>query len=341
MATCSKNTKSNLNLSKNEINRIENALKDQEFVKLLGEYAQEIRDPENRKLYEQEISQIESDRGESVVFINPKPGYVLKTKNNTGSKVFINICSDEHVDKPSSKVERVSGAQGLQWSIPYSQSQPRQDIDKSGEKCMVYDVIFHPDTLYLAGKDVRLRDVVHSTALDAVEKSFDVQCERNNLKFPKMKFKGVFRPTVIRRPQNPGAASSEKPLSQPSMEDLLPEVAQVKVTKPEFSVKFRNAVDLQDHAIAPAGQVSSVRPKEMIINIKLPLLSSAAGVDLDVQVCYWKSSDGLINIFIYRRSPCVLFVMILPSTISSLISSSPWTRRRGPPGSTRLRRFWW
>ena len=285
MATSSNNTKSNLNLSKKEINRIENALKDQEFVKLLGDYANEIRDPENRKRYEEEITQIETERGMSVVFINPKPGYVLKTKNtNTGSKVFINICSDDNIDKPSSKVEKVSGSQGLQWSIPYSQSQPREDIDKGGEKCSVYDVIFHPDTLYLAEKDLRLKDVVHSTALDALEKSFQVVCDRNSLKFPKMKFKGVFRPTVIRRPTNPEAAGNEKPLTQPSVEELLPGVGQLKVTKPEYNIKFRNPVDLQDHVIGPAGQVSSVRPKEMVIDIKLPLLSSASGVDLDVQV---------------------------------------------------------
>ena len=286
MATYSNNTKSNLNLSKNEINRIETALKDQEFVKLLSEYANEIRDPANRAQYEEEITQIENERGMSVVFINPKPGYVLKTKNTkTDSKVFVNICSDDNIEKPHSKVEKMSGSQGLQWSIPYSQSQPRQDIDKGGEKCMVYDVIFHPDTLYLAEKDVRLREVVHSTALDAIQQSFDVLTDRNNLKFPKMKFKGVFRPTVIRRPTNPDVAPSEPAvLSKPSMEEILPEVAQLKVSKPEYSIKYRSPVDLQDHVIQPAGQVSSVRPKEMVINIKLPLLSSAAGVDLDVQV---------------------------------------------------------
>ena len=150
---------------------------------------------------------------------------------------------------------------------------------------MVYDVIFHPDTLYLAEKDVRLRDVVHSTALDAIQQSFDVLTDRNNLKFPKMKFKGVFRPTVIRKPTNPDVAPSEPAVSsKPSMEEILPEVARLKVSKPEYSIKYRSPVDLQDHVIQPAGQVSSVRPKEMVINIKLPLLSSAAGVDLDVQV---------------------------------------------------------
>ena len=287
MATNSNNTNSKLNLSKTEINRIENALKDKEFVKLLSEYANELQDPENRKKYEEEIAKLEEERGVSVVFINPKPGYVLKTKDLTeGCKVFINICSDENIDKPTSKVENVSGSQGLQWAIPYSQSQPREDIDKGGEKCMVYDVIFHHDTLYLAGKDLRLRDLVHSTALDALERAFQVKCDRNNLKFPKMKFKGVFRPTVIRKPigENGQEAGDKKTVGQPSMDDILPEIKTLKINKPDYSIKYRNATDLQDHVVKQQSHVTSVRPKEMVVDINLPLLDSAAGVDLDVQV---------------------------------------------------------
>merc|ERR1719391_742267 len=100
MATSSKNSNKKLNLSKIEVNRIENALKDKEFVKLLGEYANELRDPENRKRYEEEIAQMEEERGNSVVFINPKPGYVLKTKEqsreavkNTGSSMVYSLFS--------------------------------------------------------------------------------------------------------------------------------------------------------------------------------------------------------------------------------------------------------
>jgi len=46
---------------------------------LLREYAEEISDPENRKRYEDEIAQLEHDRGMDVKFINPTPGHVLKT----------------------------------------------------------------------------------------------------------------------------------------------------------------------------------------------------------------------------------------------------------------------
>merc|ERR1711976_365992 len=151
--------------------------------------------------------------------------------------------SDDNIGKPTSKAEKLSKTQGLQWSIPYSQAQPREDIDKGGEKCMVFDVIFHPDTLYLAGKDLRLREVVHGTALDALENAFQVKCDRNNLKFPKMKFKGVFKPTVIRKPLDDTKENVETGDNNGTMDEILPEISKLKITTPESSVKYRHATD--------------------------------------------------------------------------------------------------
>jgi len=280
MATQPRNTNLKNDLTKSEISRIQKAMQDKEFVNLLSEYAEEIKDPANKARYEAEISQMERERGMSVVFINPKPGHVVKTRNlDTGLKVFINICTDSNIGGPTSKVETVEGkGQGLQWSIPYSQSQPREDIDRNGDKCMVYDVIFHPDSLYLGQKDIRMKDLLHSTALDALERAFNVRCDRSNIKFPKMKFKGMFRPTIIRKPLVEGDDVSEPP----TMNEILPELA-TKPIKPTYSIKYRTSSDLQDHIIQPQDQVFSSRPKEMVVEISLPQLDSASGVDLDVQ----------------------------------------------------------
>ena len=53
----------NMDITKDEMHRIHTALKDEEFRKLFVSYAEEISNPENRKLYEDEISQMESQRG--------------------------------------------------------------------------------------------------------------------------------------------------------------------------------------------------------------------------------------------------------------------------------------
>ena len=60
MAVQPDRTPSKIDLSQNEMNRIAKALKDEEFVKLLGDYAKEIHDPENKARYETEIAAMEA-----------------------------------------------------------------------------------------------------------------------------------------------------------------------------------------------------------------------------------------------------------------------------------------
>jgi len=50
-------------------------MKDEEFRKLLVEYAKEISDPENKKKYEEEIAEMEKMRGMDVKFVHPEVNY--------------------------------------------------------------------------------------------------------------------------------------------------------------------------------------------------------------------------------------------------------------------------
>lgn len=68
-----------LNMTEDELKRFTEAMKKEEFRKLLLDYAEEISDPKNRELYEREISALEAERGMNIVFIHPEPGYCIKT----------------------------------------------------------------------------------------------------------------------------------------------------------------------------------------------------------------------------------------------------------------------
>jgi len=275
---------SEFKFTKDEAFRIDRSLKDENFVKLLSDYAKELEDPVNRKRYEEELVQLEKENGKSCTFIHPKPCYVIKTKifepDCKDSKVFINICSDENIGKPESKAGTSDGKKGLAWSIPYSQSQPRQDIDKTGGECTVYDVIFHPDTAYLASKNPRMRNLVQMTAIDAVEKAHQVKLDRENLKFPKMQFKGIRRPLIIRQPLTAEGKTANVKSKSPVEESKEPPNSG-KPVKPVYTIKHSSETDLQDHVYTKNSP--STRPKQLIIDIQLPLLSSSKGVDLDVQ----------------------------------------------------------
>ncbi len=220
-----------LNLTRDEMSRLGDALKDQQFRELLREYTEEISSPENRRIYEEEIARLEEQRGVSARFLHPEPHHVLKTRGARG-KLFINICSDPLIDKPSSEAARDrDGTPGHRWRIPYSLTPARPDRDAAGNSCVTHDVIFHPDALRLAGSSRRFMKLLHSTAIGGIEDSFHVTLEKHNIKQLQMKYKGVPQAALIRRPV-PGAQQNrcEDLLSFPGQNQTEPEPGQ---TQPE------------------------------------------------------------------------------------------------------------
>lgn len=304
-------------MTKEELKNLTECLKKEEFRKLLIEYAEEVTDPENRKTYEREITQLEKERGVDVTFVNPEPGYVIKTSVNGERKCFLNISKSEIVARPSSQPSYEEGHRGLHWSIPYTLIPPRDDLDRRNARCTVFDVVFHPDTIYLTSKNARFREIVNNTAMDGVESNFQVKLDRKNVKFPKIGYKGVSHPTVIRRPSKEPAkekldidpeiyqkliasydesrerqtncalrkakrASPPTTYYQEKPVKPLNETETVYAT-PKFSVKHWSDIDLEDFVVGRDAKMHAAIPKKLIITVDLPLLKSAADANLDVQ----------------------------------------------------------
>lgn len=307
MASTSKDNWEDLNLSNEEVKRLGEALKDEKFRKLFVEYAEEISNPENRRLYEEDIRRMENDRGSDIQFIHPEPGHVLKTNVDGQMKAFINISKSDKIDKPVSRREKnAQGQAGLHWTIPHSFSPPKEDLDKNNGKCKVFDVVFHPDTYRMAESNKRFMKLVEDTALDGIENKFEVKLDRQNIKRPKMNFKGTPMPTVTRSK----IANFDEKKTVPDEDDPLkdmpypygdidegnkssklskgkePVVTKKKESKPsipepKYAITHRSDIDLQEYRNAPDAKTST-RPNEIVIKIELPLLSSASQGNLDV-----------------------------------------------------------
>jgi dynein assembly factor 2 len=172
----------------------------------------------------------------------------------------------------------------------------------------VFDVVFHPDTYHLAENNAQFKKMLNNTALDAVEDNFDVQLDRKNLKFPKMKYKGSPIPTVIRKkmenaPVERDAFSipeSVYPYRVP-VEDTEKQTRNVKMSKrtlenelkstcstdtpytaPKYVMKHRHPIELKDFTNDKDAKMNSTVPKELVVEVQLPLLNSSADVVLDV-----------------------------------------------------------
>lgn len=289
-------------MTTDEITRFSKAMKEEKFRELLQEYAEEISNPENKKKYEEEITKLEQDRGIEVKFIHPDPHHVLKTTMNRKEKCFINICSNNLINMPTCEAKRAENGQlGQCWSLPYSLTPGRPERDSKGNKYMIYDVVFHPHTLYMAGKNQRFMKLVNNTAIQGVENAFHVTLDRTNVLLKKIQYKGVPQPAVIRN-QIPGEPKKEEssshdkafqilypdsmPIKNPKSQSSLLTQSPIKQSslvhiQPHYTIKYRSFVDLQDYRCS-RDSAPGPRPKEIVITIDLPLLKSAADIDLNV-----------------------------------------------------------
>lgn len=288
----------NIDITCEEFKRISAALQKDEFRKLFLDYCEEIQDPENRKVYEAEIKQLEAERGVDVTFLNPQPGFVLETSVNGDSKCFLNIATCEKITPPSSEVciNPKNNVKGSNWSIPHALAPPRKDYDNNNSRCQVYDVIFHPKALNLAQGNASFRQFLIDTACNGIEKEFKVRLDRVNIKTcSNLNFKGVQSASVIRELSKNGPTNMEpNPLDDiyPPKPKPTPVVKPVKIksnssqleeySKPKYILKHRRPVDMSEMTYEIDAKLNVTIPKELVVVIELPLLKTASDCTLDI-----------------------------------------------------------
>ncbi|XP_061854834.1 protein kintoun [Colius striatus] len=280
-----------LELSADEAERLQRAFRDEQFRALFAEYAAELADPEQRRLYEEEVAALERERGVEVRFVHPEAGYVLRTSQAGSRRCYVNVCSNPHIGAPQARAE----PGGQRWAVPYSLAPGREELGGGGCRRLVYDVVFHPAALRLAACSARFRRLLSDTALEAVERHCAVQLDRSNAAVLRgTKYKGVPQAPVIRTPL-PGATappppdSSDLPLpssflpvpSPPPAAAATPPSRPAGPTTPRWSIRYRSYVDLQDYRCCRDSAPSPV-PRELVVTVELPLLRSAAQAALEI-----------------------------------------------------------
>lgn len=282
-----------LELSAEEAERLQRAFRDGRFRALFAEYAAELTDPEQRRLYEEEVAALERERGVSVRFIHPTAGYVLRTSQAGSRRCYLNVCSNAHVGPPQARAE----AGGQRWALPFSLAPGREELGRGGRRRTIYDVVFHPAALRLAARSARFRRLLSDTALEAVERHCAVQLDRANAAVLRgVQYKGVPQVPVIRSPLPGGAppppddSSPLPPFPYPPAAAPPPPPAAAAPsaarspgpTTPRWSICHRSYVDLQDHRCCRDSAPSPV-PRELVVTVELPLLRSASQAALEIR----------------------------------------------------------
>lgn len=126
-----------------------------------------------------------------------RPSHLLQLKAN--KKIFINVCHHDKVPKPA--VEFDSSVvypliMNNQWEIPIVTSSAREDRDKKGDLCYVWDCCINTDCMSWIEKDLQLREIVIEWCFESCEVAEAVEISREHIAFPRMKKKGDVIPAL-------------------------------------------------------------------------------------------------------------------------------------------------
>lgn len=297
-----------------ELKIIGDKMKDPEFVKLMHEYMQSLEDPETRKEEEAYLEQMEKEAKEggdySFDFVFPKASFVIQLQQTPGEKqpVYVNMCTSDKVDE--FREETTNNRMGSNWHVPVAVSQSR-DEQFEGSTVTVYDAAFHPKTLELSFRSNRflcfLAEIVVENVNQGYQKRYGFEFNRLGSNVVSI---GVPKNQTIRRkngeaafpvspepvsrgPIRPPPASHKDPAAAPQTTAAPPPpppaaaapTASTKLsgpTLPVFQIAHRGEIDLSD---AWNWKVVDKRigiPKELVVRIELPGVTSAAHLDLDI-----------------------------------------------------------
>ena len=101
---------------------------------------------------------------EGGAMIQPIAGFVIKTRDDSGAKVFVNILHHDLIEPimkqhiPAEEAAKASPDHtpvGIR--IPLSLGTIKEDRDKKGDPVQCYDFIFNPQTVKDAQKDATFR----------------------------------------------------------------------------------------------------------------------------------------------------------------------------------------
>eukprot|EP00210_Caulerpa_lentillifera_P004720 g4504.t1 len=133
----------------------------------------------------------------------PTPGFVIKSRDEWGQKVFINICGCEEIPTPENwnhgqipdeLLHTLQSSQEQNCDIsatrfPLSLSLCRNDVDKQGEPCTVYDCLFNLHVVSEAKRYKELEIFLVGVAMNWLTKKNQVKLN-SNYKRPRLLYKG-------------------------------------------------------------------------------------------------------------------------------------------------------
>ncbi len=120
----------------------------EEYVNMMKQYYQKLMN--NPAELQNTINNLKNAQNgidaEGGITIVPDPYCCVKVQDDTGQKIFLNLCGSDKIDPPKEQhILEMNNQEGIR--IPLSLSEKHEDFDVHGTACEVYDIIMNPTTL--------------------------------------------------------------------------------------------------------------------------------------------------------------------------------------------------
>lgn len=116
--------------------------------------------------------------------IKPKPGVCLKTREDGGGKVFINVCTSDVLPAPEDITDQelikiLESDQPSDFRVPMSIGPPHEEKDKSGENCVAYDVVISPKFFTKMDDSPLFYNFFVLAMMEGIEEKYSITLDKN------------------------------------------------------------------------------------------------------------------------------------------------------------------
>ena len=128
--------------------KMKNSQFSEEYVNMMKQYYQKLMN--NPAELQNTLNNLKNAQNgidpEGGITIVPDPYCCVKVQDETGQKIFLNLCGSDKIDPPKEQhILEMNNQEGIR--IPLSLSEKHEDFDVHGTACEVYDIIMNPTTL--------------------------------------------------------------------------------------------------------------------------------------------------------------------------------------------------
>ena len=206
--------------------------------------------------------------------IFPEPGFVVKTVDDTGRKVFVNVCGHFKIQAPGSdwangvvpeavenalaNLDDPEATQHLRF--PLSVSDARNELDKKGAPCTVYDAVFNDDVVKQAICSRRLKVFLVELVLQWIAQKYESPLDPQ-YKLPHRRYVGdsdAPKPQCIRVDRKSMIEELQEPDEAPSF-PLRPRRSERQVREEAAARERLKAATKETSKGAPAGTSVAAR----------------------------------------------------------------------------------